>query len=325
MKNDLPRNDPSYRARLTRTFPLVDTLLAVLLAVGPATLAFGDETPQRIVSVDGALTEIVYALDGADRLAGVDTSSLYPPDTEDLPKVGYKRALSAEGLLSLTPDLVLVTDDAGPPEVLEQIRLAGVQTRMIPDAPTVEGLHAKIDAVADLLGATEAAAEVNEGIDQALAEVAAAMGDHADRPRVLFLLHKGSGNDMAAGRNTAADTVIRLAGGENVLHDAIDGYKPLSTEAALAAAPEVILLTERNFDSLGGLDALLADPALANTPAGRDQRVVVMDGPLLLAFGPRLGDAVAELARGLGTLPPVAVDTAEADLDGTAGRTGSAD
>jgi iron complex transport system substrate-binding protein len=267
---------------------------------------------QRIVSVDGALTEIIYALGADDRLAGVDTSSLYPPATADLPKVGYKRALSAEGLLSLSPDLLLATDDAGPPEVLEQIERAGVTTRMISDTPTVAGLHQKIDAVAELLGAKPQAAALRARIDGALAQVEAASVGESDRPRVLFLLHKGSGNDLAAGRNTAADTVIRLAGGENVLHDAIDGYKPLSAEAALAAQPDVILVTERNLEALGGEAALLAHPALSGTPAGQAGRVLVMDGPLLLAFGPRLGSAVAELARRLGTLPGTGVETAAA-------------
>jgi hypothetical protein len=116
--------------------------------------------------------------------------------------------------------------------------------------------------------------------------------------------HIGSGNDLAAGRETAADTVIRLAGGENVLHAAFSGYKPLSAEAALAAAPDLILVTERNLEGLGGIDAVLGRAALAATPAGRDRRVIAMDGPLLLAFGPRLGAAVAALAEQLGTVSP---------------------
>lgn len=258
--------------------------------------------PQRIISVDGALTEIVYALGAADRLVGVDTTSLYPAAAEALPKVGYKRALSAEGLLSLSPEVVLATDDAGPPEVLEQVTRAGVPIRSIPDTPTVAGLHRKIGAVAELLDAEAAAERLRARIDRRLGAVEAATAEAARRPRVLFLLHVGGGNDLAAGRSTAADTVIRLAGGENVLYDAFEGYKPLSAEAALAAAPEVILVTERNLEGLGGKDGLLTRAALAATPAGDAGRVVSMDGPLLLAFGPRLGEAAATLARHLGTL-----------------------
>jgi iron complex transport system substrate-binding protein len=283
-----------------------------------ATLATADtsaETPQRIISVDGALTEIVYALGADDRLVGVDTTSLYPAAAEALPKVGYKRALSAEGLLSLSPEVVLATDDAGPPEVLEQVTRAGVPIRTIPDTPTVAGLHRKIGAVAELLDAEAVAERLRERIDRRLGAVAAATAEAAHRPRVPFLLHVGSGNDLAAGRDTAADTVIRLAGGENVLHDAFEGYKPLSAEAALAAAPEVILVTERNLEGLGGKEGLLTRAALAATPAGHEGRVVSMDGPLLLAFGPRLGEAAAALARHLGTLED---DEAPADTQAAA-------
>ncbi len=280
-------------------------LLALALIAASATARA--EAPQRIVAVDGALTEIVFALGAADRLVGVDTTSLYPSAAADLPKVGYKRALSAEGLLSLSPDLLLATVDAGPPEVLEQIQLAGVSTRIIPDAPTVAGLHAKIDAVAEVLDAKPGAAALRARIERELAQVRDATADApsvtaADRPRVLFLLHTGSGNDLAAGRDTAADTVIRLAGGENVLHDAFSGYKPLSAEATLAAAPDVILITERNLEGIGGKAGLLQRAGLAATPAGQSGRVMAMDGPLLLAFGPRLGEATATLARLLGTL-----------------------
>ncbi|MBK1630441.1 hypothetical protein CKO31_06715 [Thiohalocapsa halophila] len=300
------------RARLAAASAAGLALLAATLTAEDTPAA----PPQRIISVDGALTEIVYALGAADRLVGVDTTSLYPAAAEALPKVGYKRALSAEGLLSLSPEVVLATDDAGPPEVLEQVTRAGVPIRSIPDTPTVAGLHRKIDAVAELRDAEAAAERLRARIDRRLGAVEAATAEAARRPRVLFLLHVGGGNDLAAGRSTAADTVIRLAGGENVLHDAFEGYKPLSAEAALAAAPEVILVTERNLEGLGGKDGLLTRAALAATPAGDAGRVVSMDGPLLLAFGPRLGEAAATLARHLGTLEDdeVPTDTQAAGL-----------
>lgn len=256
----------------------------------------------RLISVDGAITEILYALGGEGQLVGVDTTSLYPAATEDIAKVGYKRALSAEGILSLNPDRLLMTDDAGPPEVLEQIARAGVDTHQIPDTPSVAGLHETIAAVAEVLDRTEAGAVLSARLDDELAQLEAATRASGKRPRVLFLLHIGSGNDMAAGRDTAADTVIRLAGGENVLHDAFSGYKPLSAEAALAAAPEVILVTQRNLEQLGGLDAVLERGALQATPAGQARRVLAMDGPLLLAFGPRLAVAAAQLASELGII-----------------------
>lgn len=258
---------------------------------------------ERLVVVDGALTEIIYALDQQHRLVGVDTTSQYPTDTSELPSVGYKRALSAEGILSLQPSLVLATDDAGPPEVLTQLQAAGVPVEMIPDEPSVMGLREKIRAVARLLHETAAGEALVTQVDADLHRVQQALSDGEHSPRVLFLLHVGSGTDLSAGQDTAADAVIQLAGGSNVLHDAFSGYKPLSPEAALSAAPEVILLTQRNLEGLGGVDGVLQRAGLASTPAAAQGRIVAMDGLLLLGFGPRLGEAVNELAGHLGTLP----------------------
>jgi iron complex transport system substrate-binding protein len=287
--------------------PILKVAAISLLLCACPLLAESSDRPARLVSVDAAATEIIYALGGEERLVGVDTTSLYPAGTEELAKVGYKRALSAEGILSLGPDLLLATDEAGPPEVLEQVARAGVAIRRIPDTPTVAGLHEKIAAVAEVLGRPEAGAALSAQLDQELARLDAVTEAQPSRPRVLFLLHVGAGNDLAAGRDTAADTVIRLAGGQNVLHDDFSGYKPLSAEAALAAAPDVILVTQQNLEQLGSLDAVLERGALKATPAGQARRVLAMNGPLLLAFGPRLAVAAAQLACDLGI--------SEADLD----------
>ncbi len=223
------------------------------------------------------------------------------PQAEALPTVGYKRALSAEGILALAPTAVLATDAAGPSEVIEQLASTGVRVELVPDEPTVAGLRQQIATLADLLGRSEAGTALIARIDADLARVTPLA---EAPPRVLFLLHFGSGGGRAAGRDTAADTVIRLAGGENVLHEAFSGYKPLSAEATLAAAPDVILMTEGKLEGLGGVDAVLARAGLAATPAGQAGRIVTMDAALLLGFGPRLGTAVTELAGRMRTLHP---------------------
>jgi iron complex transport system substrate-binding protein len=264
--------------------------------------AFPVAAAERLVSADGAVTEILYAVGEEGRLVGVDTTSQHPPQAQDLPSVGYKRNLSAEGVLSLAPDRLLVTDDAGPPQVLEQLAGAGLAVTSIPDEPSVAGLLTKIRKVAALVGREREGEALIAEIEENLASLQLLLSPAASAPRVLFLLHTGSGQDIAAGRDTVADTMIRLAGGENVLHERVSGYRPLNAESALAAAPEVILLTERTLASLGGVDGLLGRAGLAATPAGRARRIVAMDGPLLLAFGPRLGEAATALAQALGTL-----------------------
>ncbi|NCC41087.1 MAG: hemin ABC transporter substrate-binding protein, partial [Gammaproteobacteria bacterium] len=261
-------------------------LLALILILLPGAVP----AAERLVSVDGAVTEIVYALGQGTRLVGVDTTSLYPPETRTLASVGYKRSLSAEGLLSLSPDLVLATEDAGPPEVLNQIRAAGVEVRRIPDQATLDGLRTKIRAVATALDAPEAGEALIAHIELQLAQLERALGRIEDRPRVLFLMVVGSGIAHSAGRGAPVDTLIRLAGGENVLHETVEDYKPLSPEAALAAAPDVILVSDHGLKDLNGIDGVLGRAGLAATPAGQARRVIALDRTLLFHFGPRIAE-----------------------------------
>jgi iron complex transport system substrate-binding protein len=254
---------------------------------------------ERIVSADGAVTEIIYALGAGQRLIGVDTTSQYPPETQQLASVGYKRQLSAEGILSLNPTLVLITKDAGPPEMLEQLRAVGTPLQMIPSEPTSAGLEDKVSAVAAVLDMPGQGQVLIENIRADLAKAQQVLSGLGQRPRVLFLLNIGEGSDMSGGRNTTADSMIELAGGRNVMHDAFEGYKPLTAEAVVAAAPEVILLTERNLQLLQGEEGVLQRAGLAITPAGKNKRIIAMDGLYLLGFGPRTGKAVVELSHRL--------------------------
>ncbi|MEM7023110.1 MAG: ABC transporter substrate-binding protein [Pseudomonadota bacterium] len=274
-------------------------ILTGLLAV---TLSWsGADAADRIVAAGGSVTEVIYALKAEDRLVAVDTTSQYPPDAESLPDVGYFRRLSAEPILALRPDLVLAVEAAGPPAALDQLRSAGVEVVTIKDEPTPEGVASKIRQIA---AALQLAAEG----DALAGEVASAfeqLRQHLDRgsepPKVLFLMTAGRGAPLSAGRNTAADAIIRLAGGENAVAS-FEGYKPLSPEAAIAAQPDVILCMDHTVEAMGGQEVILSIPELALTPAGRAGRLVSMEGLLLLGFGPRTPAAAQALARELGTL-----------------------
>jgi iron complex transport system substrate-binding protein len=253
----------------------------------------------RIVAVGGSVTEIVYALGEADRLLAVDSTSLYPAETHDLPNVGYMRQLSAEPILALGPDMVLAIADSGPPAALEQIEDAGVPVVTVPDDYTPEGVLDKIEVIAAALGVEEKGRALRAEVAAELDAVKAAFGDVSARPRVLFLLTISQGRTtVAAGRRTSAEGIIHLAGGVNAI-DGFESYKPLSPEAAVAAAPEVLLVTRRSLDLLGGLEGLLSIPEVALTPAAQNGRVVTMDGLLLLGFGPRTAEAAGLLGREL--------------------------
>lgn len=255
-----------------------------------------EHKPLRVVSVGGALTEIVYALQADAYLVGVDTTSLYPEAATKLPQVGYQRQLSAEGVLSLKPDLVLVTEEAGPPAVLEQIQAAGIQLVKLPSEYSAEGVMMKIQGVADALHKPAEGKQLSDAFMADLAAVQAQLA-HTEQPKVVFLLSMGKGSPMAAGRATAAHAMIGLAGGQNAFADTHTGYKPVSTEAMIAANPDLLLVSKDTLTSLGGIDkALNAIPGLKLTKAGKHRRIVTMEGLHLLGFGPRLPQAAAELA-----------------------------
>jgi iron complex transport system substrate-binding protein len=264
----------------------------VLAAAGSAAAA------ERVVALGGDVTEIVFALDAGDRLVAVDSTSDYPPAAEELPDLGYFRRLAAEPIVALEPDLVLASAASGPPVVLEQLRAADVPVAIVPNAAGVEGVVAKIQAVGRALDREAAAEALVAEVEAEVARARDRVADAARQPRVLFVLNVGRGAPLAGGSGTSAAAIIDLAGGRNAV-GGFEGYKPLSPEAAIAAAPDVVLVPDHTLEAAGGPAALLERPELRHTPAAAAGRVVAMDGLLLLGFGPRLGEAVSELARAL--------------------------
>lgn len=265
-------------------------LLVLCLALAPASAA------ERIVTLGGDVTEIAFALGAGAEVVGADTSSVYPDAANALPKVGYQRQVPAEGVLALSPTLIIASDEAGPPPALAQLRDAGVRLEVVTAPDTPDGAVAKVERIAEILGRQEAGAQAVIALRADLARAAARAKELDGTPRVLFVYARGANTIMIGGNGTGADEMIRLAGGRNAV-EGVDGFKPLTAEAAVAAAPDVLLVMSRGVDSLGGAEALWAQPGLAQTPAAQGRRLVVMDDLYLLGFGPRLGVAVLELQR----------------------------
>ncbi|WP_425068235.1 heme/hemin ABC transporter substrate-binding protein [Reyranella sp.] len=274
---------------------------ALGLALGAATAATlpaAAQQPPRIVAVGSSITEIVYALGAEELLVGVDTTSLYPEAARKLPQVGYMRALSAEGLLSLKPTLIIATTAAGPAGALDQLKATGIEIMILPDLYDYDSVIAKIAAVGKVTGkAAQADAMIGKG-RQAMASLAAALAKTADRPRVLFLLSMTGGAPQAAGRDTAAAGIIKLAGGTNAV-DGYSGYRPLTPESVIASRADFVLVTRQTVEAMGGKQAILDQPSLNRTPAGKAGRIIEFDTLLLLGFGPRTPEAATELAVAL--------------------------
>ena len=256
----------------------------------------------RLVAVGGAVTEIVYRLGAGDQLVGVDTSSIYPKTATELPQVGYQRMLSVEGVLSLNPTLILLSVEAGPPDAVALLKTAGVRIVNVPAQHSVAGAQERVRVIARALGREAEGEALAAAMERDIEAVQRRLQHIASKPKVLFIYARGQGAMNVSGVGTSAHAMIGLAGGSNAV-TGYKGYKPLTSEALVAAAPEVVLIPARGLESVGGLEGLLKAPGLTLTPAGAQRRVVAMDDLLLLGFGPRLGEAVKALAERFHPLP----------------------
>lgn len=248
---------------------------------------------RRLVSLSGALTEVVYLLNAQNLLVGTDTTSLFPEAAQKTAKVGYVRQLSAEGLLSLKPDAVIGTSDAGPPVVLDQIRQAGVRVALVKAQHNWAEVQDKVKVVGRETGRMADADKLLAQLEAQWRGVQAQVAKAQRKPRVLFVLAH-SGSPQVAGKGVAASALIEYAGCVNAI-DQFDGYKPLTAEAMASAAPEVIISTTQGIEALGGEAAFWKRPELALTPAFARKALVTLEASHLLGFGPRLPSAVQAL------------------------------
>lgn len=254
------------------------------------------EDISRIVPLNGSTTETLFALGLGDNVVAVDVSSLYPEEALELPKIGYVRELSAEGILSFEPTLVIGTTEAGPEDVLAQIADAGVPMLILEAPRDPHGTADQIRDIAAAVGLPDAGNELADAVTTKLDEAAELAASSADEPRVAFLYIRGQGTQMIAGANSAADGVITAAGGINVgVELEIQGYQPITPEALVTAAPDVIVLMQAGLASVGGVEGLMEIPGITETPAGMNERFVAFEDLYLLGFGPRIGESVYDL------------------------------
>lgn len=275
--------------------------LTAALALAPIA-AHGDEAKpldtSRLVTIGGAVTEIVYALGEEKRLIARDSTSLYPQAASALPDVGYMRALSPEGVLATNPSAILAIEGAGPPDAMAVLKSAAVPLVTVPDTFTRDGILAKIDAVGAALQVEDKAKALHDKVAADLDKAIAAAEKHPqdERKRVLFILSLQDGKVMAAGSGTAAEGIIHLAGLINAAQG-FPGYKSLTDEAIIEARPDVILMMERGGSHDATVKEIAAHPALGLSPAAQNKAIIRMDGLHLLGFGPRTAGAVRELTR----------------------------
>ena len=254
----------------------------------------------RIAVAGGSLAEIVYFLGAQDRLVAVDTTANFPPAARQLPSIGYVRALSAEGLLSLNPTLVLGEHDMGPPEVVALLETIGLPIARVAETATAAGIVAKVRCVAAVLGLADHAEALIEARLTPAVDALAELSTQAEAPaRALVLLGIRDGAPIGAGAGTSGHGVLRMAGALNALAE-FEGWKPVSLEAMADARADFVVMPRRGVTSAGGVAGVLRHPAIAPSVAGREDRLIVMDGMELLGFGPRTLRTALRLAERLG-------------------------
>lgn len=290
-------------SRTLSSLSLLSILATGLLLSPPSYAADSVIQKPRIISIGGSVTEIIYRLGQQDQLVARDTTSLFPEAVQQLPDVGYMRRLSPEGVLSVEPDMIIAEAGSGPQETIEVLKAASIDFIEIPDGHDRAAVKAKILAVSEALNLPEKGQKLATEIDRKLAEAEATASVHEGKTkRVLFILSTQGGRIMAAGTNTGADGIIRMAGAINALSE-FEGYKPVTDEAIIASAPDVILMMSRSGTEGGNHnkadDELFNMAAIGATPAAKTRNVIRINGSLLLGFGPRTAEAVKVLSEAL--------------------------
>lgn len=277
--------------QLRRLQPAIILLAACLLFTASVQARQGYK---RIVSLNGTITEIICALGFEKQLAGVDVTSTYPATVQQLPKAGHTRNISAEPVLALQPDLIISTSNFLQAAVIEQFKQTGVKTVVLQQEYSIAGTKKLIMEVATALQAPDKGTALCRELDKEQQ----ALHVLQQSKKVLFIYARGAGTLMVAGKETPLDRIITLAGARNAA-DGFKDFKPLTTESLVAANPDVILLFDTGLQSVGGVNGLLKVPGIPQTTAGKQQRVIAMDGQLLSGFGPRLIQAIRELSEKL--------------------------
>ena len=270
---------------------LLSSIIAICCVI--AAPVFGGEY-NRIASAGGDITEIIYALGAGDKIIGVDVTSGFPDDVHTKEQIGYVRGLSAEGILAIVPDLLIGPDDMGPPNVIDNLKTAGLKVAISPVGTGADRVPVKIKFIGETLGLADEADQLIKKYTEQMHTLMQKKENLTLSHKVLFILSVRDGAPIVGGRNTSANDIIELAGGTNVI-TSFDGWKPMNAEAIIAVAPDLILMTGAHSDRLGGVETVLARPDIAQTPAGKAKNIVTMDAMLMLGFGPRTPIAVGQL------------------------------
>ncbi len=250
--------------------------------------------PARIVSLVPSVTESAFALGGEARLVGVSDFCDWPPAARGKPRVGGMINPSLEAIVALKPDLVVGTDEGNREETFHQFRRLNIPVYVV-HAHRVTEMYDLIARVGELTGRREAVGPLVAGIRRRIETVRAAVKPFA-APRVLYVLWPDP--LLVPGRDSHLTELIELAGGRSITGTEPVQYVRFSVEAAVARAPEVIVLADHSSGaSTAGRAAPEKWQALTSVPAIRAGRLYSVDLSILHRYGPRVPEGLEILAR----------------------------
>ncbi len=248
---------------------------------------------QRIVTAGSAITEIVCELGDCDKIIATDRTSLYPAKVQQLPSIGYRSGINAEGILSLKPTLIIAEKEYVEEAVLQQLSSSGVKLVIIDKRANFDDIRKSIEKVALALGRQTEGKTLIAKNESALAEAKSLLQKTTSSPSVLCVYNRGTATISVAGKDTFAE-ILGYIGTKNAI-PSIEGYKPLNTEALIASNPDYLLMISSGIESLGGIDGVLKIQGVAQTTAGKKKQIIGIESLRLTNFGPRFGETVKEL------------------------------
>jgi len=252
---------------------------------------------QRIVCVSKQLNEIIFAVGGDTALVGIDISSTYPPDTKKLSTVGYHRALSGEGIISLNPTVVWHDGNIAPEQVISQIKKVGIPMREFKAAPTIDSTKQLIMQVAAEFHNEAAGKKLCEKLDADMARLDSARKSYADTPRVLIIHFGQAANKyFVMNRRGVANQMLAWAGAVNAA-DTAQRWRDLSPEVIAMAQPDIILATDFGYDLQGSLEKFKQLPGVSLSPAAKNNRIYRIEEHDLVYLGPRTGENVLKIMQ----------------------------
>ena len=262
-----------------------------------------DSQAERYVVISPIYNEIIWALGAQDKVVGIDLSTTYPPEVKNVQTVGYHRALSAEGILSLHPTTIIHDNNIGPPQVVQQIQQLNIPMKTFTAKnDSFDGTKALIREIGAYFHKEQRAEDLCKTLDEQRAVSLEKVKQYEDHPRVA-VIHFGRASNvyLVVGKGGGGDgggvsQMIELAGGQMAIDN--KGMQRMgSPEIVAQANPDVILLTDYGYDRLGGsLDQIKALPGVATSSAAKTNRIFRIEENVLNYFGPRSGENIAKIA-----------------------------